>query len=587
MDKLQILQHVYSHSLSGTLSGTLSDTVEKTSAPDEQPLRGVGPLLPHQERMVAAMIRHRDRMLHGFMGEDQQAINGKLGILADAAGSGKTRTMLAYLERTHRDTARMTTEWVETSSPYFYSHRIRALDPAYSANLVIVPHSVFQQWQEEIALHSFPFVAIETKRMLRMEDAALSEQMKAAVCVLTTNTCYKWVHQYAIHHGIQWNQVVIDEAATIHFQATDPPFLFQFLWLVSHAWIPLLFKYTPIQVRSLYGLMESLDPAEKAGMDPELVEWCREHFQDPMMTQPQLSSFVKAYLPFMHPARGALVLRTRTADLQKSMGLYPPMVQRVACQPTMSLVSLMQRYQSQGIMHPVVEVDSVPRLFSALHVSVMTMEDYVALYPAMEELIRRKIQEGDCTICLEPCTYPTMVSCCFQLYCGACLLRSMLMRLQHTRCSVCRGTLTLSHLTWIDANPTRTILKSKYETCMDMLSAGAAPSAARYVIYTAYENIFYDMFEALVERGLHAERLENHLFSIRKTMRRYKEGKTTILFVSQEEAIRGLNLSETTHLIFYHEPSSSEKRQLLLDAMQRVGRSTPLQVIHLSSEIEV
>ena len=578
MDKLRVLQHVYSHSLDA------SAAVSVAAAADP-------PLLPHQVRMVEAMIRHRDRMITGFMGDNQEAINGKLGILGDAAGSGKTRCVLTYLERTWRDPiSQLTNELVDTSSSFFYSHRMRSIEPDQSANLIIVPHSVFHQWYDELKHYPFPSVALETRRVLRIHDPAMAQHMREAVCVLTTNTCYKWVNQYAEHHRIRWNQVVIDEASTIHFQATDPPLRFQFLWLVSHSWMPLLFKHTPIQVRSLYGIIDALPPAERAQMDPELIEWCHQHLQEPLMANPQTSSFVKSYLPYQHPERGALVLRTRTAAVEKSMGITSPVVHSIPCQPNMTLTSLLHRYRSKGILDLSIATESIPRVFSALHVSAMTKEEYIALYPATEALIRRKLEvDNECTICLEPCEYPTMVNCCFQLYCGACLLRSMLIRLPHARCSVCRGTLLLQNLTWIPSpsasSEVMAPLQSKYQTCLEICSSVA--QGGKVVIYTAYENIFYDMFEALGERGLHAERLENHLFSMRKTMRRYKEGKTTILFVSQEEAIRGLNLSETTHLIFYHEPSSSEKRQCLLDAMQRVGRSTPLQVIHLPSEIEV
>lgn len=109
----------------------------------------------------------------------------------------------------------------------------------------------------------------------------------------------------------------------------------------------------------------------------------------------------------------------------------------------------------------------------------------------------------------------------------------------------------------------------------------------RFIIYSTFDNIYYQLFEEIDKVGLKAERIENNLFSLRKTLKKYREGLVTILFVSSIETLRGLSLLSTSHLIFYHEQPSFEARQVLIHASQRLGRKSPLTVLHLHSEIQV
>jgi SNF2 family DNA or RNA helicase len=54
------------------------------------------PLYPHQIQMVNAMKQHALRMTQGFV-YDQELVRGKLGIVADPNGTGKTLSVLSYI----------------------------------------------------------------------------------------------------------------------------------------------------------------------------------------------------------------------------------------------------------------------------------------------------------------------------------------------------------------------------------------------------------------------------------------------------------------------------------------------------------
>ena len=128
------------------------------------------------------------------------------------------------------------------------------------------------------------------------------------------------------------------------------------------------------------------------------------------------------------------------------------------------------------------------------------------------------------------------------------------------------------------------IMNTKMEICLNILQEN---KDKQIIIYSAFDNIYYQLFEEMDKLGLKSERVENNLFSLRKTIHNYQQGLTNIIFISNIEMIRGLSLSSTSHLIFYHELPVSEWKEVLIHSAQRLGRKESLQIIHLNSEIQV
>jgi SNF2 family DNA or RNA helicase len=556
-DKLVVLNQVYQNTV----------PYEK---PMEQPPAIKTKLYPHQQALVQAMHQYRDRMHSGFV-VNSHAINGKIGIVGDQAGTGKTLAALAYLA-TLPPSPTMTSELAPHSSTYFFSHAMRRLT-ASSSNLIIVPHHLFGQWQAEIQHHTtLPVIPIETKRMIKGND--LLQRITQSRIILTTNKTYKALQDYATENHLQWDNIIMDEAASIYFKPSDPALSFQFLWMMSQNWIPLLFKTTTLHKSTLYYLRD------RVTLHPELERW--------LLDRPELvyenvltsSAFFKDYLPFFHPYRHLMVLRTAV----QTHPLLPAFSEdTLACRPNLNFHSLTSFFLVRN-REPHIRSHQIPHLFQALGISFRSVEEYLGGEPqAKHRQIRTKTTDKECVICLETCEYPTMVNCCYQLYCGKCILQHVLL---NPKCPTCR--------TWLDMNALcclhtlnereRILARNKIEVCMDLFQQNPE---GRFIIYSSFDNVYYQLFEEMNRIGCKAERVENHLFSLRKTVKNFQEGKTKILFLSNLDMIRGLSLSCTTHLLFYHELPSYEGRQVLLHSCQRVGRTSSLEVLHLNSEIQV
>lgn len=560
-EKLMVLNTVYENTLVVGKSFPQVDVI-KTK------------LFPHQLTLVNGMHVYRDKMTRGFLLNDD-AINGKIGIIGDGAGTGKTLSILAYLASQLITIPRITCELTDNSSKYFFSHKIDRLSDTYS-NLIIVPHSLFGQWKNEIALHTnMPYVAIETKR--HINGTKLAQTMINSNFVLTTNKCYKFLQEYADQNGIQWNNVIIDEASSIYINSSDPPLRFQFLWLVTNNWIPLIFKNPSIVKSNLYFLRDRLT------LNSELDAWLLDNINIHYEGQLVSSSFFKDYLPFYHTNRGSIVVRNSCDLISKSIELPEIQNDMLHCRSNISLNSLISYYLARNI-EPTIHTNKIPSLFQSLNIKFKNLEEYLETKPTTKHnLIRRKVQEGECVICLEQAEYPTIVNCCYNIYCGKCLLKNMII---NHKCPTCRDGLTTDSICCLkELSSEATILsKNKVDICLDIFTKN---KTGKFVIYSSFDNIYYQLFEEIDRLGLKAERIENNLFSLRKTVKNFQEGVTNILFVSNVDLIRGLSLTTTSHLIFFHELPVCESKQVLIHSAQRIGRQYPLKVIYLNSEIQV
>lgn len=534
-------------------------------------------LYPHQKALIQAMIRYRETMTRGCLIE-QRAINGKIGIIGDHYGSGKSLAILSYIASTlSSPLPSITNELSDHSNRYFFSHDLLPVSERNRSNLIIVPHHLFHQWKEEIETHTMmSYVPIETKRMIKENETLL--KITTSSFVLTTSKCFRFVQEFATRNGIQWNNIFIDEAASIYFHSTDPPLSFQFLWLITNQWHSLLFKNPIINSLQLY------ERKDRIMLHPELEEWLlqkdHEHYDSTALT----SAYLKDYIPFQHPQRGLLVLQNSNRLIHESMNMYPIQHQTITCKPNITLNSLTSYFLSKN---PSVHIQSkhIPYLFQALGIDCISSDQYIDLQPpSKHNLIQGKIKDNECLICLDPCEYPTIVNCCFNTYCGKCILKNMI--LNPPKCPTCRETILIPTMTCLSTFTSKDQMssKSKMEICMELFRKNPQ---GKFLVYASFENIYFQMFEEMDRMGIKAERIEDNLFSLMKVLRNFKQGTTQVLFISDVKLIRGLSFSSVSHLIFYHELPSCEMKDILIHSAQRLTRKAPLEILHLNSEIQV
>lgn len=533
------------------------------------------PLYSHQEILVEAMLSHQQKMTAGFVWRSQ-IVSGKLGILADPPGTGKTLSILSYIAQILGTPVHPTNELVGHSNRFFYSHTTTAAQgTAHYTHLIIVPHTLYDQWADEIAKRTTlkPFKA-ETRRALRTATAA--EAMRTADFVLTTANCYKYVAEFAAEANVRWNQVFIDEASTIYFSANEVPLEFQFLWLISSTWIPFLFKNRLASASSLLYIKDRIPD-----LNADLVAWLANAQDDALQFQSNIASsaYFKNYLPYNHNARGLLVLRTADAVLPTLPSIA---VERVKC------LSFLHGSAAAMIRSHITKVDA-PTLLTALTVPHRELGDLIRDMPYRGAVLREKAAD-DCAICLDAPDHRVAVSCCGSAYCGKCILRHMTTA---NMCPTCRGAISIADLTWIKepavggyggsaANAAQP-LSSRLDYCVSL----AKDVSNSLIIYTMYDNIYYQLADRLNGQGILVEKLDSNPYVVSRIGQTFEKRQLRVVCVSSIDTLRGLNLGTATHIIFYHALPFYELRQILLGSAQRLGRQSPLRVVQLESEFDL
>ena len=490
------------------------------------------PLFPHQIQLINAMKQHACQMSQGFMC-NQELVRGKLGIVADPNGTGKTLAVLSYIALQERLQPTLG-ELVPQSNRYFSSHRIPMHSDTSAINVIIIPAHLLNQWTEEITTHmtrGFKALIIGNRRLLR--SPSTQRLLGACDTIVTTNRIWPAVYAYTQAHQIRWRNLFIDEAASIVLSVQDGIPAFDFLSLITGSWIA---------------------------------------FQDRHSTVPlESSAFYRQIIPWTHPLRTLCVLKN---------GAYPypyPSLQtsRIVCRQQYTLLNIPPSVLGtnyDGLTH-----EKIPALFQALSIPMWTPTGLNERY-GRSELLASKL-EDDCSICLDTPQHSTILSCCMNHFCGSCILRQLIMS---GCCPLCRVTLTLADLHPIreDSSQNTAPPVTKHQATLDYIKRFQDKAI---LVYISYENIYYQLLPFLLGQGVTCDLIESNLYRFNKAIENFNKGITKVLFLSDLTMIRGVTL-KADHLLFFSPLPSYEQEQMLVHSFVRIGQKTQKQVNHLVTE---
>lgn len=510
------------------------------------------PLLPHQVRLVRRMQTHKQNMLYGSMQQDQW-ISGKLGIVADSPGSGKTLSVLAFVasELDQRSTRIPIGSLHPQSNQFFSSHQRSSNTDSSSVNVILVPPTLLHQWIAEIRTHTnlVPFV-LQNRRLLR--NRGTPQLMRDSHCILTTNKMYRELTAYSQEHRLHWNNLFIDEATSIYLSPNDPIPTTEFIWFMTSQWHHMLFKNTHLALAS----------------SPDLHPLCNDWIQkqgSSLLCTTESSAYYKSIVPWTHPDRHCLVLKGSEEQPQQITH------RTVHCRSHYTLANLPMSVLGtnyNGLTH-----ETIPTLFSALGLPSWSIERIKQVH-GRADLLDAK-ENDDCVICLEAPQNTVVLPCCMNRFCGACILRQLLI---HGQCPICRSLLVLPCLLPIQTvDSSENICRTKQEACMDYILQNRTQS---HLVYTLFENTFYEIQPLLEEQGIASALLDLPLYQFQRTLQQFQAGVVQVLFVSNIDLIRGLTLSKADSLILFSEIPVYERRQILLHSIVRpVSTSTPKKTV--------
>ena len=315
-----------------------------SGAPEsEQPTAIKVPLRAHQKSILHAMEQREEKLSRG-MDLSGAKVFSRFSFLGDGVGVGKSLMVLGHIARLRNRPALPMIPQLDlncTSQLYSLQDVNYARDLSDGCCLVVVPHTLYRQWQTYIKDQTtLKCVGIQMKRNL--EDTNLIKKIKESDLVLVSNTLYGTLQDHIIKEKIIWKRVFYDEADTLHLPNTRPRPETHFTWLISASWPNLLFPNTAhyFTSQAITAMLNStLDPLDEALKQQLRIS------QTAMITGTNATytylryymisaNFFREFVHTANPMRGHLVLRCRDEYVKESITLPPIHIRNILCRPS-------------------------------------------------------------------------------------------------------------------------------------------------------------------------------------------------------------------------------------------------------------
>jgi SNF2 family DNA or RNA helicase len=593
-------------------------------------------LRPHQKSILYEM-EMRERLLSKGMDLSGSRLFSRFSFLGDGVGVGKSLMILGHI-------ARLKTlphlENIPVLDPHSSSQVYSLHDSNYGCDLseagclIIVPHTLYRQWQTYIKEQTtLSFLGVQTRKVLGDKTPQeLAQILKTTDVILVSNTLYGNLQEVADQNKLIWKRVFLDEADTLHIPSTRNKFNTRFTWLVSASWPNLLFPNTNHYISQ--PVLETYMNATSQ-YDDDLKTYLRSSFQASHTSTYVYArytvlsmSFLRDFLQSANSLRGRLVLRCREAYVKESITLPPIHIRNIVCR-----ASILQRVVANAIPNEVRNLLHAGDVQGALHHLGVNSEDSMSLVKAvtenrnkeldrlrktyefkasleyatpqakenalkslsdkiksLEEQIKQlkerieNYKDEMCPICFDEPQNPALTPCCSRLFCAACILTSLT---RQPTCPLCRANIVASglrslatepivHNEIVNPNAPPEPLK-KTEQLIELIRS--TPNG-KFLVFSRYDNPFLQISQEIEAMHVAVKQVRGNKDVIAATLKGFQKGDTKVLLLNSIEAGAGLNITAASHIILLHAMTHEEEKQILGRAY-RLGRSEPLEVIRL------
>jgi SNF2 family DNA or RNA helicase len=191
-------------------------------------------------------------------------------------------------------------------------------------------------------------------------------------------------------------------------------------------------------------------------------------------------------------------------------------------------------------------------------------------------------EEKTCPVCWDEFENPSCtLGCCNKMFCLSCVMKCK------SVCPLCRSVFTKETITVIndketieDKNVSDT--KSKIDTLREVL---INKPHGKFLIFSNSDATFDKLSEVITSLNMSHKKLYGNAGAIANRIQSFNEGKTQVLLLNPQHYGCGLNLEQTTDVIFFHRFESDMERQIIGRA-QRYGRTDILNISYLFYENE-
>jgi hypothetical protein len=559
-------------------------------------------LKDHQKSMIFAMHQLESTTLK-FRAS---TIETRIGVVGDCVGSGKTYSIMGLLSHCpilkkkvyNNSQFGMKTINVQTMVDHTFS---------IDQNLIVVPHSLISQWCEVVSLTSMKYSVVSRRKHLDAWTFDSDSQI-----TLVTSTFYD--EFVRTNDRLIWSRVIYDESDTIKLPSCIQPES-GFYWFITSSLENILFPsggyFTKTNFDAAHNrnltLRKYVDGIRKTGFIKDIFKSLEHNDANYILKN--------------------IVLKTKDSIVSECMNMWDPNVFKIKCEDPMymrilngivggEVIQLLNAGNVSGAIERLgVQTSSKETIIEVvtkqLNIKMSNIIKKVRYISELEytrdaeielqqkkldalrkeqegindsiESVKQRIQQVDtgmCPICYDTLEHPVTVTCCNHLFCVECLTKCLTQSVSYSNCPMCRTKVTTSDIIVVGKHDSVTPVNTfptKHKVIQNLINSN---KDGKFLIFSSHDQSFNKIQSYLIRENISNAQLMGSASRIQNVVNNYKDGNISVLMLNSQHFGSGLNLQNTTDLIFYHRMSEDMERQVIGRA-QRFGRTSPLNVHYL------
>lgn len=517
-----------------------------------------------------------------------------MGVLGDKPGTGKTYEIAGLIERyPYIDNDYGPISQYGESLIQLQENTKNCIN--LDCNLIVVPHYLVNQWLD--VLQKIPNYVYRVQKQTHIEkfNTMRGKHLSKGSIVIVSSTFYnRFVSRFSY---VCWSRVIYDEADKIEIPSCIKP-RFKFVWFITASITNLMFpsgeyyyrESSTRRIKKVYidgvrgkGFIKNVFTTLECKRMNTYLQYiyikCNNALLDASFRFPKIEKHTimceePMYVKILDGLLGNEILQ------YLNVGDVSGAIQRLGAniESKKDIITVVTENIEKEIYNKRQKIIYLTDLIIDAQEKERRVKEEKRKIESLEsklENIKERLDESECPICFEKAENPVILKCCHRVYCLQCISSSM--KASMKSCPICRGEIEYKNICVLSEEP-KQINNSKTLPTKDEQLNTILKKKGKHLIFSAFDisDKIQQRFENIV--GNHA-RIDN-------IIKCYNTGDVNILLLNPYYYGNGLNLTETTDIIFYHK-MTKEMEEQIIGRVCRIGKKDVIKVYYLYYNNEI
>jgi hypothetical protein len=505
--------------------------------------------------------------------------------------------------------------------------------------LFLVPHALMGQWDTYVK-NDTTLKCLFIKKRAEALDETLFSTIEEYDAVFVSSTMWSTFRDKNNVRRILWQRVFVDEADSIAISSDYDDLHGLFYWFISASWLNLVFTggamfniataYTPLPqtpqsviqrvqkllnnhyisipgckhmnlVRRMCGITANQSTVginTAVSQSARLIvhsseDYIQTSFESPLVTSRHILCTTPVNVRVLESFISAEMMeKLHAGDVSgalESLGMTSFTESQITEAVTASLKKELDNARKTYEFKKTLEYSAENLKIKALEACEQKIASIESRITAIQERITQA-KDQTCPICYCEVDTPAVTPCCQQLFCFPCLCESLK---RVATCPLCRERVTdIKDIRVLGVPSTSATAPSstsqpnarmnKKDTFIKFMKMNPT---AKVLMFSAYDASFNQLETSMDNEDIRYATLNGSQARVAKLLREFKAGVYNTLLLNARNMGAGLNIESATHVVLFHRMSSELESQIIGRA-NRLGRTSPLEVVYLVHENE-